>query len=79
MNPPEKRSALRKLTRLYHLQGHLKEGLRRAREIFGSDIPGLTDTEIEDSLWYYYFDVSKTVNYILSVPALGLDDLVVFR
>lgn len=30
------------------------------------DIPGLTDENIQESLWYYYFDVEKTVNYILS-------------
>lgn len=44
----------------------LKEGLRKARAVLGNGIPGLTDKDIEDSLWYYFFDVEKTVNYILS-------------
>lgn len=46
--------------------------MKQAREIFGQDIPGLTDAEIEESLWYYYFDVPKTVNYILSANAPGM-------
>lgn len=44
----------------------LKEGLRKVRTVLGNDIPGLTDKGIQDSLWYYFFDVEKTVNYILS-------------
>lgn len=42
----------------------LKEGLRKVRSVL--DLPGLTDENIQESLWYYYFDVEKTVNYILS-------------
>lgn len=45
--------------------------------MFGTDIPGLTDKEIEESLWYYYFDVPKTINYILSVPPDRLGKLTV--
>lgn len=48
----------------------MRHSLRAAREILGHEIPGLADIEIEESLWYYYFDVSKTVNYILSTDAL---------
>lgn len=44
----------------------LQDGVRQVREVLGTDIPGLTDPNIEESLWYYYFDVTKTVNYILS-------------
>jgi hypothetical protein len=35
------------------------------RRLLDGNIPTLTDNEIEESLWYYYFDVEKTVNYIL--------------
>lgn len=44
----------------------LKEGLRKARSVLGHDLPGLTDEKIQESLWYYYFDLEKTINYILS-------------
>ncbi|KAL7269851.1 hypothetical protein RUND412_007465 [Rhizina undulata] len=44
----------------------LAEGLKTAREILGSDIKGLTDDVIKESLWYYYFDVAKTINYLLN-------------
>jgi len=41
----------------------------------GTDVP-VTDREIEESLWHYYYDVEKTVNYLLSIairffPAFG--------
>lgn len=26
---------------------------------------GLTDKEIKDALWYYYFDQEKTISYLL--------------
>jgi len=26
----------------------------------------VTDKEIEEALWYYYFDVDKSVTYLLS-------------
>ena len=42
----------------------MQEALGQAREILGN---GFTDKEIEDSLWYYYYDVEKTVNYLLSM------------
>ncbi|RPA90658.1 hypothetical protein L873DRAFT_1717084 [Choiromyces venosus 120613-1] len=45
--------------------GKLREGLAQVRETLGTDIP-VTDKEIRESLWYYYFDVSKTIDYILS-------------
>lgn len=42
----------------------LNVGLRKVREILGNEVA--TDKEIQESLWYYFFDVEKTVNYILS-------------
>lgn len=35
------------------------------REVIGEN-GDFTDKEIEDSLWHYYYDVDKTVNYLLS-------------
>ena len=33
--------------------------------------PALTDDAIMESLWYYYFDVEKTVNYLKAQRAKG--------
>ncbi|PUU73977.1 hypothetical protein B9Z19DRAFT_494204 [Tuber borchii] len=48
--------------------GQLRKGLAQVRKTLGTEIP-VTDKEIQESLWYYYFDVSKTINYILSQHA----------
>ncbi|KAG0641610.1 P-loop containing nucleoside triphosphate hydrolase protein [Tuber brumale] len=44
----------------------LQEGLTQVRGALERARISATDKEIEESLWYYYFDVSKTINYILS-------------
>lgn len=41
----------------------MKAALTDAREVLDSNF---TDKEIQESLWYYYYDVEKTVNYLLS-------------
>ena len=43
----------------------LRQGLIRVREVIGEN-GDFTDKEIEDSLWHYYYDADKTVNYLLS-------------
>ena len=43
----------------------LRIGTIKVREFLGDDVP-VTNKEIEDSLWHYYYDVDKTVNYLLS-------------
>ncbi len=47
------------------------EYLRRCtvdvRKTLGSDFP-VSDQDIENSLYYYYYDIQKTVNYLLSKP-----------
>ena len=45
---------------------HLRRGLVEVRGTLGQDFPA-TDQEIEDSLYYYYYDVQKTVHYLLSM------------
>ena len=42
----------------------MANGLRRTRGLLG-DAPGLTDEKIQETLWYYYFDVEQTVAYLL--------------
>ena len=42
----------------------MRESLAEARDILSQEF---TDREIQDSLWYTYYDVEKTVNFLLSV------------
>ena len=36
------------------------------RDVLGLEVP-ITDREIEDSLWHYYYDIDKTVHYLLGM------------
>ena len=46
--------------------GQLQEGTTQVRHALGSHFP-VSDRDIEDSLWHYYYDVEKTVNYLISM------------
>jgi hypothetical protein len=39
--------------------------LKEVRQILG-DTPGIKDSEIKETLWYYYFDVEQTISWLLS-------------
>ena len=41
-------------------------GTSRVRDVLGGSFSA-TDKEIQESLWHYYYDVDKTVNYLLSM------------
>ena len=41
----------------------MRDGVRRAREVLGDEF---TEEQIRESLWHYFYDVEKTVNYLLS-------------
>lgn len=43
----------------------MRLGTAEVREVLGPEV-SITDKEIEDSLWHYYYDIDKTVNYLLS-------------
>lgn len=43
----------------------MREGTMKVRDVLGPDI-AVTDKEIQDALWHYYYDVAKTVTYLLS-------------
>ncbi|KAL8870354.1 MAG: hypothetical protein Q9174_003582 [Haloplaca sp. 1 TL-2023] len=45
-------------------KARLQEGVGQVRSILGSSVH-IDDKDIEDSLWHYYYDIDKTVNYIL--------------
>ena len=40
----------------------MREALAEARAFLGGDFQ---DKDIQDSLWYYYYDVEKAVNYLV--------------
>lgn len=42
----------------------LDYGKTEVRSILGTEGVLVTDAEIEESLWHYYYDVDKTVNYL---------------
>ena len=43
----------------------LRQGTIRVRDVLGPGF-GISDAKIQESLWHYYYDVEKSVNYILS-------------
>lgn len=49
----------------------LDDGKTEVRGILGTEGIVVTDAEIEESLWYYYYDVDKTVNYLRSTWSFG--------
>ena len=44
---------------------HLRQGTAKVRDVLGPQV-SITDKEIEDSLWHNYYDVDKTVDYLIS-------------
>ncbi|KAK6346609.1 Hsp70 suppressor, GTPase facilitates ribosomal subunit dissociation [Orbilia brochopaga] len=44
----------------------MADGLRRIREVIGDDVPAITNDKIEETLWYYYFDVERSITYLLN-------------
>ena len=44
----------------------MQDGTAKVRSILGSEL-NVTDKDIQDSLWHYYYDVEKTVTYLLSM------------
>ena len=43
----------------------LRQGTIRVRDVLGPGF-GISDAKIQESLWHYYYDVEKSVNYLLS-------------
>jgi elongation factor 1 alpha-like protein len=44
----------------------MQEGNVKVRSILGPEVP-VTDKEVDDALWHYYYDVEKAVTYLLSM------------
>lgn len=50
-------------------QQQMAAGTVAVREALGPDVPDVTDREIQEALWHYYYDVGQTVTYILDARA----------
>ncbi|KFY38386.1 hypothetical protein V494_04378 [Pseudogymnoascus sp. VKM F-4513 (FW-928)] len=44
----------------------MRVGTIAVREALGEDVPGITDKDIQEALWHYFYDVEKSVNYLLT-------------
>lgn len=47
----------------------LREGTVKVREVIGNDVPGITDSKIQEALWHYYYDIEKSITYLLNSQA----------
>lgn len=47
-------------------QVRMTEGTAQVLEALGPEAPKVTKAQIEESLYYYYFDVDKTIAYLIS-------------
>ena len=52
----------------------MERATKKVRDVLGSDVM-VSDKDIQDSLWYYFYDVEKTVNYILGMPSTILSQI----
>lgn len=43
----------------------MRLGTIAVRDALGQDVPGITDKDIQEALWHYYYDLDKSVNYLL--------------
>ena len=43
----------------------MRVGVLAVRETLGDGLQEITESEIREALWHYYYDVEKTVNYLL--------------
>lgn len=46
-------------------------GLGNVQAVLGSSTP-ISEKEIKDALWYYYFDEEKTTGWLLGAHSLSL-------
>ena len=43
----------------------MREGAIKVREILPADSTNFTDKQIQEALWHYYYDIEKSVTYLL--------------
>lgn len=50
---------------LTHNAEQMRQGTIAVRDALGNDVPGITDKDIQEALWHYYYDLDKSVTYLL--------------
>lgn len=48
----------------------MRQGTVKVRQALGPNF-AVTDNDIQEALWHYYYDVSKSVSYLKSMPWLS--------
>lgn len=48
-------------------KAQMREGSLKVRQVLEQEIPTISDKDIEDSLWHYYYDVEKSITYLRSM------------
>lgn len=43
----------------------MREGTNKVRDVLGHDVSSITDEKIQEALWHYYYDIEKSINYLL--------------
>lgn len=43
----------------------MRLGTIAVRDALGNDVPSITDKDIQEALWHYYYDLDKSVKYLL--------------
>ena len=46
-------------------RANLADGLAHVLSVVGGDDIPVSDTEIKEALWYYYFDREETINWVI--------------
>ncbi|ESZ94291.1 hypothetical protein SBOR_5287 [Sclerotinia borealis F-4128] len=47
-------------------QEHMRQGTIKVREALPPGLSNVTEKQIQESLWHYYYDVGKTATYLIS-------------
>jgi elongation factor 1 alpha-like protein len=50
----------------------LRIGTAQVQHALGPGLPSVTEREIQDTLWHYYYDVAKSVTYLKSTAPLAV-------
>ena len=51
-----------------YVQARMNDGLEQVRLLIGDeDVSEVSDESIKDTLWEYYFDLEKTIQWALGV------------
>ena len=53
------------------LPEQLRQGTTKVREALGPDYSAVSNKQIEEALWNYYYDVAKSVSYLKSEQSPG--------